>query len=342
MSGGLLQYSGLVTKTRAMHGRLLSPEECAWLAEFENVEDFIAFLKEARGYGDIYRSHEEIHHRSQVEAVIRNSLFSDYGKLYQFACGAQREGLEIIFLRYETDVLKACLEHAYQGECAKNLSYLNLFFNLHSDFDTEMLIQAKNMTELMAVLAGTHYEALMLPLREDSSCVYADYAFALDVFYYKRAWKQKEKLSEKTMKQIITQILGTEIDWQNILWMYRGKRFYRMKQADLAAYLIPLSYRLKKTEQKAMLEAETIEEFMAVLGNTVYFTGKDAVIKMGDELAYRKVMDKTYQAVCKKYPQSLAPVLKYLHDKEQEIDRLTTILEGIRYRIPPREIQGML
>ena len=33
---------------------------------------------------------------------------------------------------------------------------------------------------------------------------------------------------------------------------------------------------------------------------------------------------------------------KYLEEKEKEIDRLTTILEGVRYQIPAREIREMI
>ena len=47
MSGGLLKYSGLVTKTKAMHGRLLEREELLGLSESENVEDLKADLKRA-------------------------------------------------------------------------------------------------------------------------------------------------------------------------------------------------------------------------------------------------------------------------------------------------------
>ncbi len=46
MSGGLMQYSGLVTKTRAMHGKLLSGQDVLRLTEFETVGDLIAFLRE--------------------------------------------------------------------------------------------------------------------------------------------------------------------------------------------------------------------------------------------------------------------------------------------------------
>ena len=46
MAGGLLEYSGLVTKTKAMRARLLEADDYAVVSEYESVTDFIAFLRE--------------------------------------------------------------------------------------------------------------------------------------------------------------------------------------------------------------------------------------------------------------------------------------------------------
>ena len=101
MSDNLLEYSGLVTKTKAMSGRLLKEADYARLMEYETVDAFLDFLKESYGYAPIFAARDEIAHRGQVETVIRASLYADYKKLYQFAHGEQRAGMELIFFRYE-------------------------------------------------------------------------------------------------------------------------------------------------------------------------------------------------------------------------------------------------
>lgn len=341
MSGGLLAYSGLVTKARAMHGRLLTREDVIRLSEYETVEEIIAFLREYGSYAPIYRSHEEIAHRSQVEAVMNDSLYADYGKLYHFADEEQRRGLAIIFLRYEMNVLKSCLEHVCQG-VEDNLTYLTRFFDRHAGFDTAAVTGADTLPELLQALEGSRYGPFMSGLCENSALGYADYVTQMDILYYKMAWEQKDKLSDKRMREIFTWILGTEIDWQNIMWIYRSKRFFGRREADIYADMIPIRYRIKKAEQKELLRTEQMDEFIEILGKTTYFTGRDALVSLGDEITFRKMMERTYQKICRKYPMSIASILKYLYDKENEIDRLTTILEGVRYRIPAREIQELV
>lgn len=44
MAGGLLEYSGLVTKTKAMRARLLGADDYTAISEYESVTDFIAFF----------------------------------------------------------------------------------------------------------------------------------------------------------------------------------------------------------------------------------------------------------------------------------------------------------
>lgn len=342
MSGGLLQYSGLVTKTKAMHGRLLSDEVILQLAEYETVDDFLSFLRESDGYAPIYQSHEEIQHRAQVEAVIDDSLYADYGRLYRFSGAETKKGLEILFFRYEVNILKLCLEHVYQGGDNARLGYLKVLFDRHASFDTEAVTRAETTGELQQALAGTKYEPILNRFLGNEQMTFADCATQLDIFYYNTAWQMRKKLTDKRMQQIFTCLLGTEIDWQNIMWMYRAKRFYNRKPADIYANMIPICYRIRKEEQQKLLEAEQIEEFVEILGKTAYFTEKDPVVKLGDEITFRQVVDTTYRKLCRKYPMSVAPVLAYLYDKEREIDKLTTILEGVRYQMPAREIQELI
>ena len=101
MAGGLLQYSGLVTKTRAMKSRLLKREDFERITEFQTVQETIGFLREQESYGRIYGGHEEIQHRGQVEALIHHSIEEDYQKLYQFGNGKQRKALKL----YEEQII---------------------------------------------------------------------------------------------------------------------------------------------------------------------------------------------------------------------------------------------
>ena len=189
------------------------------------------------------------------------------------------------------------------------------------------------MEEFLRALLGSRYEKLFERLLRDETMSQTARIVQIELFYYETMWKCKNQLKDAAMRTICTQLFGTEIDWQNIMWLYRAKRFYHQKGEEILCDLIPVSYRLGMEEKRALAESETMEAFAQILENTAYFKGKDALAAIGDEVTFPQIMEKIYGRLCKKYPMSLAPVFKYLYDKEQEIDKLTTILEGVRYQI---------
>ena len=272
MAGELLQYSGLITKIKAMEGRLLTREEYEHILELQTVHETIAFLQEQRSYGKIYGGHDEIQHRGQVEALIYNSIREDYESICRFCNPVQRSALRL----YE-----------------KQLQYENA-----------------------------------VP--------------ELDTSYFTEVWKRIGAFRQRRMQRILREVFGTQIDWLNLMWMYRAKRFFGQKKAEIYAMLIPVHYKLKKPEIQRMAEAEKIEEFLEIIGATSYFRGKDAIVQLQDEVSYHVVMQKMYQRLCRKYPASLAPVFSYLYHKEQEIQKLTTALEGIRYQVPEQDIRTLI
>ena len=164
----------------------------------------------------------------------------------------------------------------------------------------------------------------------------------MEISYFVNAWKQIDKFSGSQMKKVLREVFGTQIDWLNIMWMYRGKQFFHQRPEELEQILIPVQYKLKKREWKKLLEAEQVEEFCRILADTVYFRGKDALVRMQDEVSFHQVMEKMYQRICRKYPASMAPVFCYFYEKEQEIEHLTTALEGIRYQVPARDIRQLI
>lgn len=272
MVGELLQYSGLVTKIRAMAGRLLTQEEYERILGFQTVDEIIAYLKEEKTYGKIYSGHDEIKHRGQVEALIYNSIRIDFEKICCFCNPVQRQAIKL----YEPQ-----------------LQYENAAPELNQD-------------------------------------------------YFFKTWKQISRFPKKDAKKILREVFGTQIDWLNIMWVYRAKRFFRQQDAEIIPYIIPVYYKLKKIELQNMIRAQSIEEFEKIVGNTAYFKGKDAFLQLQDEISYHQVMLRMYRRICKKYPASLAPVFYYLYQKEQEIQKLTSILEGIRYQVARQDIRTII
>ena len=73
---GLLSYSGLTTKIRAMQSHLLNDQNFREIVELESVPQAVSYLKQHKGYEDLFEGYNEADlHRGQIEKMLRLTVF---------------------------------------------------------------------------------------------------------------------------------------------------------------------------------------------------------------------------------------------------------------------------
>jgi V/A-type H+/Na+-transporting ATPase subunit C len=333
----LLVYSGIVTKTKALEAKSVKSAEYQSIANFESTADFIAYLKSHPGYGGVFAGIDEnLIHRGQVEGMIINCLYQDFSKLYRFSNPDQRKVLDIVFLRYEVNILKACMHMVFNQHRNYDLGNITEFFNKHSNIDITALATSKSMTEYVEHLKGSDYYSVLTSIQKTDITSF-DYEMKLDIQYFMKAWKLKDRVLSGDNLKYVTDTLGLEIDLLNIMWLYRSKKFYNLQVKDAYAYIIPITYKLKKDKLIKLMETSTIEEFSGVLNTTPYEFMVPSLANGTIEKVYQSTVLKNYKLHRDKYPNSMAPISYYLYLKRTEIDRLTSALECIRYKLDPQD-----
>lgn len=329
--GGMLSYSGLVTKARAMEARLLSKEDYERIAAMESVVDFIGFLKERPGYGELFAKREEASfHRNEIEGILMYSLIQDYLKLYRFCNQEQRKLFVLVFWRIETDILKQCLYRIVDGASWEAMSGFVEFMDKHSEVDMEAMQRAKNIEGFLDALKGSPYEKLFGKLEGQNKLELHFVEERLDIYCFLRIWQTIEKSFQGKDKKALMDVYGKRIDLLNILWLYRAKKYYSSGKLKAEPATIPVCYKLRKEELRKLAECYTIEEFLQVLGTTYYSGLKE---ESSVEQFYKEGLAHAYQENHRKYPYSMSAVYSLIYQKKREIDRLTTALECIRYQL---------
>ena len=145
----LFRYSGLSTKVKAMKGRLLSPEQFREMSDLHSVPEVLSYLKKMPSYEKVLADKDEAHlHRGAAEALVKQSLYYDFGKLYRFADLEQRVFLEDYFMRYEVIFLKNVLRYLFDSNEDRadiDLSAYQAVFERHSEMDPNVLMQAESV-----------------------------------------------------------------------------------------------------------------------------------------------------------------------------------------------------
>lgn len=337
--GGVMSYGALSTKIRAMKSRLLKEKDFRNLAQMETVSQAIAYLKQTPSYQIVLEGQEESKlQQTELERLVVGTLYYDFSKLYRFCDKKQKKLLECYFRKFEISVIKRALRRIFNhGDRTGESKELRIFFQKLSDIHMEELSQAKTIPELLAALRDTSYKKVFLRLDDAKEKTLFDYEMALDLYYFSEIWKQKDKILKGKDLQMLTRTFGSQIDLLNLTWICRAKRYYQLPVASIYSLVIPVVYRLHDEEVRAMVTAADEKELQEVLARTYY--GRHFGELTGGELEklYREFLDQVYGEERRKNPYSLAVVTAYLHDKEEEIDKLTTVLEGVRYGLEPQE-----
>ncbi|BCN33001.1 V0D/AC39 family V-type ATPase subunit [Anaeromicropila herbilytica] len=337
MSGNLIKYSAITTKVRAMQSHLLTSDDFKKLSNMETTTEFIAYLKKHPGYASFFASFDEQRlHRGEIERILSDTIFFDYAKIYRFASLEQRKILDIYLSYFEIKVLKECLQYIFHKERISEPPRFKPHISSHFNLNVEALTDSKTMDEFISNLRNTEYHSLFLKLQNSSSKSLFDYQIQLDIYYFQKIWGIAKRKLRGTNSNVLSSLIGKEIDLLNILWVYRFKKYYKVNSTDINSCMIPIHYKLSKSDLTKLIETNSLDDFLKAFESTYYYK-TNKLEEMSIEDLYYKILQKAYKTSKVKNPSSIAPIVYYLFLKSQQIDRLTTALECVRYNLEPNE-----
>lgn len=342
----LLAYSGLTTKVRAMEKNLLKEAEYEQIMGFHSVTDVVTFLEKQPGYRDVFNG-VDIYalHRGDLEKYLLASSYRDFAKLYNFASVSQRKYLELYFMQFETHLLKQVLRGILNKHSVSfELSIIKPYFDKFSKIDLTLLAEAKSIDDYIASLKSTIYYGPMLIVHNMADVSLYDYELCLDLQYFEIMWNNRSKFLSGTDYKVVTMSYGYMIDLLNLQWIYRCKKYYKIANADVYSMLIPINYKLKKSQLHDMAVAENLNTLMEIFHQTYYYK-KSKGFELEEEsfeTLYKILLDKHHTASFKTNPYSLACIDTYLYQKQQEISKLISLIECIRYSYPTDKIHNLL
>ncbi len=337
--GNVMTYSGITVKIRAMQAKLLKDGDYEQIASMRSVPEVTEFLKEKPAYEKYLEEMDStLYHRGNVEKILYQSLFDDYSRIFRFGGPQQKQFLKTYWKRYEVDVINYCLRIVFNHyQIPFDLDYKKEYFDRYSQISIDALVASKNVEELVDNLAGTEYYEPLKKIREMETATLFDYDMALELYYFITLWKRQKRLLKGKELKLYARDCGTKIDLLNLQWVYRAKKYYHMLPPDIYSLTIPIHYRLSVKEYKTLVETPSLEEFLRQAENTWYARKYDFGDGRTMEQTYKDCLRHLYLADRRQNPYSVASIYTYLYLKEEEIDKLTTALECIRYGLPRSE-----
>lgn len=338
--GIFFDYNSINTKIRSLEKHLFTEKDYADIAELDTVSEVVAYLKKQHDYKNIFANVDEASiHRGEIEGLLQTSIYKTFTKLYRFSNIEQRKFLSLYFIKYEIIFLKSCLRMVFDHRNIDlDLSYFQSVFNKYSNMDIMDLSESSTLEEMVSKLKGTPYFKVLRRLNTLPSPTLFDYEMSLDYYYFSQMWKKHDDFLKGVNLQIIKDSYGSKMDLLNIQWIFRSKNYYELSDSEIYSIIIPFHHKLKKSEVAALVRSSSTDDFFYVLENSYYrkqFLNMDT---KSLEKTYLYSMNQLYDSNVRKYPYSIASINTYLYRKEYEIDRLTTLLEGIRYKLNKEDV----
>ena len=333
--GNLLSYSGIATKLRAMQYKLLTDNDFRELTKIASVPLAVTYLRQKPSYTEALAPLDNHNlHRGEIEKRLMNSVYRDFGRIYRFANIKQRGFLDLYFKHYEILIIKNCLTNILDHRgIDMDISVFQTFFDHHSKVDIGLLADSSSTENFVNNLKGTEYYKPLSQMTHIEHPTLFDFEIALDLYYFGLLWKQKDKFLSKNDLALVTNTFGNQIDLLNLQWIYRSRKFYNMSHPAIYALIIPVTYRLKKSNIAALVEADDDDAFRSALAKTYYGLQYPNFAPDTLEAMHNFIMNKILWREAKQHPYSVATLYRYLHTKEHEVHRIIIALECIRYGI---------
>lgn len=339
----VFKYSHLSSKISAMKGNMLSEDDYQNMMFKRNVSEIAAYLKNNTYYSQALKDlNDQDVHRDYLEMLLYRAEISDVLKIARYLKGNDKEIYRYVYRRLEIEDLKKMLRTLQMGRSLDSIDRRILFISKYSKINFDKALMSKNIIELIESVKGTNFYNILKPLVISENQIDLFSAeMALDLYYYRRLTIHLNTVINSSNIKTIAPLFTAEADFRNIVWIYRGKKYYNLNKEILYRYIIPLSYKIKKQDIIRMVEAKDEAEIISIIHSTYYknYLGKEPNRWEHEFLRYLLSIQ---QIKIQKDPYSLAPIVGYVIKKETEIFNIIAIIEGVRYKVTYDEIKKQL
>ena len=337
----MYQYSGINAKIKAMMGKRLTLKDYEELINKRSVGEIASYLKFQTSYASALSGIQESNiHRGELERHLYDQLFNEYIRLKKFVNGETKKLLKAVSLRYELRFLQNMIQLLNAGHIDETdaLMHIPQYFLEDSNLDFNRLVSSKNFVQFIENLQGTVYYDVLKPFitnQEHLNLFHMENS--LDMFYYTYIWKLRRKASGRDAAGL-EELYAAEADLTNIMNAYRFITFFHLPKENIYAYIIPFSGHLGKDQLRAIVEAASQDKCIVAINETRYknvFHFESGLL----DIDYKRQMYQINSKIIKQSRQNFAILAAYLYVLENEIKNIISIVEGIRYQLPPEEIR---
>lgn len=342
--GNVRRYAAINAKIKSMEGLLLKEKDYRSLIEIDEPEGIVLYLKETSGYRQLLESSDlDNLDIDGIERCFKSDVIEKFERLSHYYSDVYKKFYKTLFMRYEIEDIKLYLRTFLRNERVDFLTD-HIQSTKYHQLNLKNLSQVRSIEEFVDELKGTQYHQLLkYYLDEDPEKMMFYMEMSLDHHYFKSLYKRLTGFSKEDLA-LMQESIGKNIDIQNLQWIFRGLKYYRLLPEELLNYTLDLGYHLNYKDLKALCYTKDMNEFLQYIRKTKYrflFTNSDHN-ELFLELNMERYLMNLMIDLQQKHPMTILDTMVYMHKKEYEIRDIFTLLEAKRYHAPLEDVKKFL
>ena len=325
-----LKYPALNAKMKGMYANQLDNEELEELLRQNTLKDAIYFLKNK--FPNLENLNENTR-RKEIEQELNNLFIIDILKLCKYL---NKQEIEI-FMQFLSKYEINCVKNVFRNVTTNRDSKINLKnidnWTTKMFFSIDGLNQVKEETEFLEIIKSEKYYKVFKKYEDIiDNAPLEKIEVELDKFYFQEIYKLSKNVNKEFQN-----IIGTEIDLLNIIWIYRAKKYFCYTENEILDIIIPVNYKLNKERILKLINASDFTDMKFVLSETIYknvFKDELFLDHDKDKYLYHK-----YLKLFRTKMFNICTVFCNINLIDIEIKNIINIIEGIRYNVDKKQIQ---
>ena len=327
MSISAIKYPSINAKLKGMYAKRLKNDDLQDLAKQNNLKSAVAILKNKSSSLKVLSEDAD---REEIEKVLNGEIIYDIEKIVKYLDKNDTQIFNLLISKYEIRCIKKAIKLLYsKNEYDENIKiWTNTIFT-----DLKGLESIKSIDEFFKIINNTKYKKILKKYFENKDTEYSIFEIEneLDKMYLKSIYNSAG--NNKNLKKMI----GAKIDFTNILWIYRMKKYYNFSEDKIEKSIIDINYALKKNQILLLVKAKNIEELNEILKKTVYSNiATDDIYEL--ECNMKKYLHGLYIKNFKSNLLSINCIYSYLNLVELENKDIISIIEAVRYGIDKEKL----
>lgn len=327
MSISAIKYPSINAKLKGMYAKRLKNDDLQDLAKQNNLKSAVAILKNKSSSLNVLSEDAD---REQIEKVLNGEIIYDIEKIVKYLDKNDTQIFNLLISKYEIRCIKRAIKLLYsKNEYDENIKiWTNTIFT-----DLKGLESIKSIDEFLKIINNTKYKKILKKYFVNKDTEYSIFEIEneLDKMYLKSIYNSAG--NNKNLKKMI----GAKIDFTNILWIYRMKKYYNFSEDKIEKSIIDINYALKKNQILLLVKAKNIEELNEILKKTVYSNiATDDIYEL--ECNMKKYLHGLYIKNFKSNLLSINCIYSYLNLVELENKDIISIIEAVRYGIDKEKL----